>query len=252
MIYQYRPRNTDRNTNKAAIFRDNEDIGIGWPGIGNIFAAFEKPLQYEVATWGLVEVPTYFYKDRTWDNIHVWPAVRGTGNNAISTPGAFHALHCHWRWGAVSGKTPGRVTKRLLPSAGEPQFKGLGWTDSAGGPMIDPRIPKQNLRFAVTRNDPEWAAEKNPSEDDFTYMFQGKHNVQDISKGDDLVVWFSFEVYRDAEKLNQPWDGTLFINGLYFGHNQETPPLAVTAGGGRDEGANPAPQRIWERPSKWR
>jgi hypothetical protein len=256
MTYQWRPTAyQDRSNNKGGVFRDNEDIGLVWPKVTNIFAGVEKPLKYEIASWGLLEGDPgqVGSKDRCWDNLHVWPATKNAVTDAVATPGAFHALHCHWRWGGVSGKKLSWISpsSSLLPSAGDQQFKGLGWKETLGGPLLDPRIPKQNLMFAVTKNDPDWAADRNPSGEDFLWQFQGKRAPDVIEKGDDLVVWFSFQVFRDEAKLKEAWEGTLFINGLYFGHNIDTTPLAVKAGGGYEEAANPFPVRKWDRPAQY-
>lgn len=260
-------RGPDTTTNKAAIFRDKEDlpgffgqlfaglrivlspITSGGPNVEEIFAAFEKPLGLEIASWGLLngEPPPNVTRPDAWDNVHIWPAVRGVRAHPVSTPGAFHAFHCHWRWGAVAGDpdAPGY----LLGEAGAPQFTGSGWSVSEGGALVDPGIADQNLRFAITRNDqPEWEAQQNPSERDFFALFTDRRSrPSSVALGDDLVLWLSFEVFRPEAQLGTPWTGNLFVNGFYFAHNQDATPLTVALGGAYGEGAFPPPEERWQR-----
>jgi hypothetical protein len=87
----------DTTNNKAAIFRDMESTPSLPPThVRELFAALEKPLAYEIASHGLVEgsPPPGISKLDTWDNLHIWPAKRGGASSPISTPGAFHAVHC--------------------------------------------------------------------------------------------------------------------------------------------------------------
>jgi len=271
-------RRADTVTNKAAIFRDKEDLpGIfgqafaglriafspitsGGPNIEEIFAAFEKPLSLEIASWGLlngvrplVELGRRRHVGLTpqhaWDNLHIWPAVRGVTRDPVSTPGAFHAFHCHWRWGAVSGDPEAQGL--LLAQAGGRQFTGVGWSVSEGGPLVDPRIARQNLLFAITKNDSsEWAAQRNPSEPNFFELFSNRRSEpSSIGGGADLVLWISFAVFRGESELAlaQSWGGDLFPNGFYFAHNEDQTPLAVRVGGGYGEGAFPPVENQWWR-----
>ena len=263
-------RSGDVVTNKAAIFRDKETlpgwIGQGFgavrvllspltsggPNIEEIFAAYEKPLQYEIATWGLVhgQPPPRVTRQHAWDNLHMWPAVRSVDRWMVSTPGAFHALHCHWRWGAVTGirDPPGY---NILAQSGERQFIGVGWSESEGGALVDPRIPKQNLRFAITWNDASRGPIENASERDFFTLFENyRSQPAGVVDGDDLVLWVSFEVFREDSQILTPWTGDLFVNGFYFAHNTDQTPAMVRAGGVYGEGANPSPERRWRRLAK--
>jgi hypothetical protein len=260
----------DATTNKAAIFRDQEEApgllgelagagrflfkGGNPQSVEHLFAALEKPLKYEIASWGLVggRAPGNVSNLDTWDNVHIWPARRRERvllepGSPISTPGAFHAFHCHWRWGAVSGDPSARDD--LVRAAGEPQFRGVGWSKSAGGALVDGAIAKQNLQFAVTRNDIEgWKMERNPSEKEFNSLFKtGRKDPDNVSDGADLVFWLSFEVFRDEANLGEEWGGTLFVNGFYFGHNKDTTPQLLEGAGAYGEAVVPSAKKKWER-----
>jgi hypothetical protein len=249
--------------NKAAIFRDEESapskfqtaaagvlsLGVSAVNAEPLFAAIEKPLQYEVASYGLVKgsPPAGIDDSKTWDNAHIWPAKKGSYIDPISTPGAFHAVHCHWRWGAVSGDPQARGS--LIPAAGAPQFQGVGWSASAGGALVDSKIPTQNLQFAISKADePAWAAANNPSKQDFKTLFtDARTDPDEVKNGGDLVLWLSFEVFRQDTK---PWQGTLFVNGLYFAHNKDNTPLLVRLAGAYGTGAKPSPSKQWQRFAK--
>jgi len=259
--------------NKAAIFRDKENLAgmsvvVQSPAaaVQELFAALEKPLQYEIVSWGIARAEAArqttgrlllrntVSEQQTWDNVHIWPARRGGPydlDNRVSTPGAFHALHCHWRWGAVAGRRDlDWMDRRLLPAAGQPQFRGLGWSPSAGGALVDPGIPRQNLKFAVTKSDiaADQARTSYESMRDFENAFYlARLNPEDVSGGSDLVFWLSFEVFRDPSKLDEPFKGTLFVNGFYFAHNQDDTPFTAAAGGAYGEASNPHPTRQWTR-----
>jgi len=246
-----------RTGNHAAIFRDTEDVPFpiqpraSSPRLANlsdVFAAAEKPLQYEVTALGISHGQSLVNKRPvTWDNYHHFPM----GEPLPSTPGAFHCAHLHWRWGAITGGAP----MMLLPSAGDPQFgqrKLNGW--APGGPLLDPRIPDQTLRFAVTdASTPTHQAVLNPSEQKFEDLFVKKALPGRIPpEGSALVTWFSIEVFRDPKDDRDSWEGTVFIHGLYFAHNPEPPLLSVSGatamlGGLRDGLLKPKPTQKWVR-----
>ena len=255
--------------NQAGIFRDNEDVPfpiqlrpglLGFspftgPDIGDVFAAAEKPLQYEVCTIGLNHGDSQFAgKPATWDNVHQWPSPYPGG--LPSTPGAFHCAHLHWRWGAVAGDPPGLNPNKalLVPSAGQTQFKGLGWTSARGGPLIDRRIPDQSYRFAITKNFNTDLSTEILSTPVFEDLFTAKRALPDAlsTDGDDLVLWMSIEVVRDKTRTAEPWEGALFIHGMYFAHNPE-PDLGskigalIAAAGLRQPLLKPPPKRTWRR-----
>lgn len=184
------------------------------------------------------------------DNLHVSSVKRGEGEKAISTPGAFHALHCHWRWGAITGDP--NADKSILPAAGRSQFTGLGWTKARGGPLIAYELPRQNISGAVTRNDAAaWRKEDNPSTREFISLFTDVRGVPDvIAKGDDLVLWFSFGVSRDDDQLDKPSGGTLFVNGMYFAHNKDATPVLLRVAGAYGEASYPTPKQAWVRKAR--
>lgn len=83
---------------QAGIFKDNDnlnykllhDIYALGRGQNAIFDREEKPLKFEVIGQGLNHG-----NSGKWDNIHFWSY---KNNELPSTPGAFHAVHIHWRW----------------------------------------------------------------------------------------------------------------------------------------------------------
>jgi hypothetical protein len=216
----------DTTTNKAGIFRDPESLKL------DIFAA---------------NAPDNVSKLDTWDSVHIWPAKRGgeTGEGGIATPGAFHAFHCHWRWGAFLGNPSTWVASKV----GDPQFTGVGWSKAVGGALVDSSIPRQNLQFAITKNDAaEWKEGKNPSLKDFKSLFTSARALpNDVSGGDDLVFWLCFEVFRDEAKLGEVWGGTLFVNGFYFAHGKDRTGWSGKRAGVYKEGSRPSPSQKWDR-----
>ena len=197
--------------NLGGIFTDYDSLGIP-PTLGNIFERGEKPLRREVIGMGML-----LGGAGDWDNIHQW----GT-TDLPATPGAFHAAHTHWRWGSVS------VSGAIGFLQGGPQFAGPA---GPGKPMIDPRVPNQNLRFAITGAGgpnalpevPAWDASANPSTANFDDLFTSARSPGLVSDGARLVQWFSIEVERDDEDIQrQPtWEGALFVHGYFFSHEDE-------------------------------
>jgi hypothetical protein len=89
-------------------------------------------------------------RETCWDNIHWWGA--RPGGSIISAPGAFHALHMHWRWGSLAWLPDalprlGRVL-RPAPKEHEPQFQGVkrGERRVWGGALVDAAIWIQTIR----------------------------------------------------------------------------------------------------------
>jgi hypothetical protein len=217
---------------QAGIFRDSETvptptISIGprlnLPGLAAVFAGAEKPLHHELIGYGLTERNRAFggsvgADKQTWDNYHQFP--KAADGSLPSTPGAFHCLHLHWRWGAVSAQ--GNV---FPPLQGGTQFRGLGWTPQVGGPLIDPAIASQDLTFAVTTDSgpgTPWAADANASEWLFPDLFTGRRaQPLPVKNGAKLTLWMSFEVAGPDGRNTEPWGGTLFPHGMYFAHSAE-------------------------------
>lgn len=156
-----------------------------------------------------------------------WDIQSKNARKLPDTPGAFDACHTHWRWGAVSGD-PGSWAAQIplapIPAAG-PQFQGYGWSTARGGPLVDHRVHDQSITFAITGH------RANPGADVSTPVFADLFtgNPKDISAGDDLVQWFSIELFRNQDNLQSPWEGTVFIHGLYFAYSQEPPWVAARA-----------------------
>jgi hypothetical protein len=254
-----------RGSNQAGIFRDRESVpfplqfrtgGIFGPGgivtpanIGDVYAAAEKPLQYEIGTRGLTHGRSADAgQPDTWDNYHQWGSPYGglLGSPLPTTPGAFHCAHLHWRWGAASGD-PSRKGI-LLKAAGDPQFRGLGWTEHTGGPLLDERVPDQSIRFAVTKNFNHNLESEILSTQKFEDLFISQRAVPDsVKSGADLVLWYSVEVFRDIKQLQQPWEGSLFIHGLYFAHDPEPLSFTSLAGNLSEKLLKPTPTQKWQR-----
>jgi hypothetical protein len=268
----------DKRPNLAGIFRDSEGIPISTEHLPSIFSAAEKPCLYEIFGYGLKEgIPgdkikyytgtasntflVYVPEEAitTWDNIHMWGNYKNKKGLYVkkqpSTPGAFHSLHMHWRWGDLAADPD--FAERFLVAAGSGrlsiapigsnQFRGLKVAmQDIGGPLLDPKIPNQTLKFAITRSaDPvyekstdktktenKWAADLNPSEQVFEKLFfdpsTGKPLPRKIDGGEDLVTWFSalakkeeeISFWDDDDEV-KPFTGTFFIHGFYFAHEPE-------------------------------
>ena len=187
-----RPQDVDH----AAVFLDIDVEPSAWAGIKGVttlsgidlvFAAAEKPLPREMIGQGILHG-----NKAQWDNIHVW----GAQSPLPATPGAFHAAHFHWRWGTLAAYPSGFP----FYSKGGSQFSGIG---GAGGPLLDPRVPFQNLRFAITGDVTKqtagpWKASANGSTRTFDDLFTNESPTPaDISNGAHIVVWVSVELFRD-------------------------------------------------------
>jgi hypothetical protein len=215
------------------------------------FDAAEKPLVLEVTGPGLAggypvfRTQTESGKDvtvRCWDNVHWWGA-RGPGQPLVSTPGAFHCAHLHWRWGGAVKGTPTAAPIAFMdhfnPNTYPRDMRVPSGNDGMWGPLVDPAIFLQNIRVAVTRNtkdiDPDkGAAAAAMSTEDWKTAFTSKNAPQSIEAGDDLVLWFSTEVLHAKEVLLElgpdefvpgvfaPSNGgTIFIHGIFFAHDAE-------------------------------
>ncbi|MEI7997137.1 MAG: hypothetical protein WCH01_19775, partial [Methylococcaceae bacterium] len=203
------------------------------------FYATEKPVNLEVNAPGLIRgaskgrLPNAKDDIVCWDNIHWWGA-DAPGRPMISTPGAFHAAHIHWRWGEILKSWLARASaswRRFQP----------------GNPLLDPRIPLQTLLIAITKfrrsQDPEHASLADLSKEQWDALFHNKSNYpqpEKIQDGGDLVLWYSSEVHPNLPyqmPLPLPPAGTVFIHGVFFAHDREPDPSwpsILSAIGSRD------------------
>jgi len=256
------------------------------------FSAVEKPLLYEICTLGLWRGAKYINDPNiaaealdpqeflisfpeSWDNVHWWGS-RGVGQPLISEIGAFHAAQIHWRWALHVQSWPAKYSQ---------QFQGP--VPARGGPLLDPKLPEQTIRFAIAKyreeRDPDGAAVdyKDLSRERFSDLFHNKNSPppQELNKpllptdfpgfvdymrsssgseaplylGDDIVLWFSIEVETPTGVLesNPPSIvGTLFAHGFFFAHNPEPSEgsFAALKTGSRDEEYWPhKPKAEWLR-----
>jgi hypothetical protein len=260
----YNSINTTPSTaNNAAAFRDAEISilrGVGFlMGLADastvVFDAVEKPLVFEIAAPGLAKGASAFpsgpvskFMNSTpptmtcWDNVHWWGS--GVGNNIISTPGAFHAAHLHWRWGKATSVAPHGSQAQFGPG-GVPSALQTSFLDTYGV-LVDPRIWIQSIRFAVTINDARLDPDqpgvslKDLSNIDWKETFQSlRSQPNDISTPSDLMLWYSTEVHRDVTvpslttftapsyttsaggSFTAATAGTVFIHGFFFAHEPE-------------------------------
>lgn len=207
------------------------------------FEAAEKPVEYEMVG--------NFVKggqvDDTWDNLHWW------GTDFLPTaPGAFHAIHQHFRWARYLGNpSPSETLGNLLlfyflgggskpeldPQKTAP-FRSVieAFRDSdIGGPLIDPKIPNQTIQFAVALNGSklDQSLLSIAKEKSFVEVAQSLSSAEETAKrlpdegnqdrytGSDIVYWLSLKATR--EDFKKPFRGTLMINGFYFAHERELP-----------------------------
>jgi hypothetical protein len=240
----------------AGLFKDEEVSAGPLPlfAPSQVFAALEKPLVLEVWAYGLWEgVPsvgprgTYGATSapRGWDNVHWWGA-KGLGVPSISTPGAAHAAHVHWRWGGVGSSV--RATYPEIDGSGVPSgVASRRWSGNATRVLVDPQAWIQTLRVAVTLNEPSLdpagsgVTLESLAKDDWPTLFTGLRSTpRDIYAGADIVLWYSTEVhartYFPAEysmaifptllqagmTYTSGKSGSVFIHGIFFAHNAET------------------------------
>jgi hypothetical protein len=231
--------------NSAGLFRDDDiaaPIYSGLTAADIVFAAAEKPLKYEIIADGITDE----FGVTPWDNVHWWGVNVKKGSVAPSAPGAFHALHMHWRWSWALQEGLFWVPKH----AGESQFKGQGLF----GTLVDPRIDKQKLKFAVVLNEglpDDVHAHSSEVFEDFFKTHRGKV-PEDIQKGGDLVLYYSVEVPavdRSSTPEYNNWDilqGEVFVHGMFFAHEPEKSSLYAGAMGPMYK--RPAESKV---PKKW-
>ena len=161
----------------------------------------------------------------------------------ISTPGAFHCAHMHWRWGAAAW------TPKTWNS--NPQFDPKVWpkgsdnntgTTGMWGPLVDPAIWIQTINIAIVKNEPtldpsRGASLSSLSTQKWETLFKPglRANPIDISVGDDIVMWYASqidqEVVLDSSNPLKPSSvmtayhsasaGTVFMHGIFFAHDAE-------------------------------
>jgi hypothetical protein len=251
--------------NQSGVFRDEEnaiplsitknnslDVRLSVADV--VFSAAEKPIKYEIIANGLVGEDT---EKTYWDNIHWWGS---NGGHYVlpSTPGAFHAVHLHWRWGKSLQLPP---NDPVAPTqSGKKQFVGEG----KGGILADPRIDLQKIEFAIVKNEnlPVKIYGSNMEKHGtakFEDFFKAKRGAKpsNIENGDDLVLYYSVNVNvpnSSSKKLqrNTPFEGVFFIHGLFFAHEIETG--SIRTGSTKSFYENPTEDLIkqeWNRnPSK--
>lgn len=210
------------------------------------FDAAEKPLPLEITAPGLAAGFPVFQTTltngslvavRAWDNVHWWGA-RGPGQPLISSPGAFHCAHLHWRWGGAGKATPAALTSRFNPNTYPRGLQIPGGNSGLWGPLVDPGIFAQNLRVAITKNrktlDPDQgAAASAMSKADWKTAFDAGGLPEKIYDGEDIVLWYSIEVlhsmtwhvnsnpaFPPSTWTPQP-GGVVFIHGIFFAHDAE-------------------------------
>jgi hypothetical protein len=255
--------------NNAGLFRDTEGISLivglgvltGVTGAERlVFESVEKPVVLEVTAPGLAKgasafptgpVSAYMSKTpsvfRCWDNVHWWGS--GVGSNIISSPGAFHAAHMHWRWGqAVQGAAHGGLPvfgPGGAPAAVRGSFLG-SW-----GVLVDPRIWIQSIRVAVVLNEASLDPDRGANIDDMsrgdwkTVFTRLRATPSDIFNPSDIVLWYSVEVHRTVtvpsitvftppNYTTYPGgtfaggtEGVVCIHGIFFAHSPEQTGLAV-------------------------
>jgi hypothetical protein len=275
------------DANQAALFADT-DIGVA-RALGRLateyfssrplipresFYAVEKPLVLEVTAPGLVKGvadgrkvvaknPPPEEQVVCWDNVHWWGA-RAPGLPMISSPGAFHAAHIHWRWGEVTHAAkyaPGFSWRRFFP----------------GQPLLDPDIATQTIRVAVTENRKELDPERNRPQKLSTMAWKDLfHNYNNspppklIQNGGDIVLWYSSEVFSQVtvegervqgvplpvRTVTAAPGGTVFLHGIFFAHDDEKEGPAVGSrdplywnGGTNTDASEIAQKKEWFRPA---
>jgi hypothetical protein len=227
---------------QAGLFADRDSLAIS--PLKDLseksFFAVEKPLVREVTAPGLlkgVEDGSDLAPDDLpiegkvlcWDNIHWW-ALRYPPLTYISSPGAFHAAHCHWRWGAALNKVAALVGP----------FVDAGPHFTPGQPLMDPGIFMQTIRVAVTKNqsrfDPAKQRLVDLSDARWESLFENHDTPppEDIHDGADIVLWYSSEVHRQVtipSRGSSPFfaarSGTVFLHGIFFAHDAEQTGITV-------------------------
>ncbi|AXG69594.1 hypothetical protein KORDIASMS9_01819 [Kordia sp. SMS9] len=240
--------------NHAGLFKDVDGLEFGLPANRAVFESSEKPIIAEIFSDGIIRGSnkrlienrnyTNFWGKKkeeqtiqnTWDNIHWWGA---GGNIHASAPGAFHALHIHWRWAEILQRKDSIYDITGITHEGEEQFVG----QSKGGVLTDPRIQNQSIRFAIVKNDslPKWDHSEHSTEN-FGDFFENLHGVPEPiligtkpDEGANLVLYYSTEVFAEKQPYGRvsarglgsegvikvPLEGNVFLHGIFFAHQDE-------------------------------
>ena len=243
----------DDLNNHVGLFKDlDEPSAKGIAGAEKaVFESAEKPIVAEVIGDGLIRGSNIASIERitlknterteqnTWDNIHWWGA---GGNIHASTPGAFHALHIHWRWALSLQEKDGKFnpSRLVIPNKGEDQFVG----HSKGGILTDPNIQNQTIKFAIVKNESIDNIIESHSTENFEDFFEDLPNSpQEIDikpeGGADIVLYYSSEILSSQFNLNRSskLEGNIFIHGIFFAHELER--SFITIGSNEEYYVNP-------------
>jgi hypothetical protein len=243
---------------QAGVFIDEENVNY-IAGLGGaedaIFKAVEKPLIYEIAATGLVKGLPHFTENetvyKTWDNIHWWGGYKKY--HIPSAPGAFHAMHLHWRWGgAVKSVDYGKESQFIKSGVPSEVLKDERYKNLLG-PLVHPDCWIQSIRFVVVKYNEQ---DNNTTTKNFNDKFSDKINspttsLNKINDGENVELWYSVELHKELilpayknsytlpsspttmapgktittdlpkKILSANLNGTVFIHGLFFAHEEE-------------------------------
>lgn len=134
------------------------------------------------------------------------------------------------------------------------EYKGndVGVPANMGGPLLDPALPHQDIKFAICKRTS--ARFDGAVHSDFATHFLGEraepdHGPADISTGAELSFLISFAPRRGKDD-NAKFGGTLFAHGIHFAHNLFEPldPLVSLSVLSKGEATNNADVRQeWRR-----
>jgi hypothetical protein len=104
---------------------------------------------------------------------------------------------------------------------------------------VDPDIPVQTIRVAVTQGSPDPNLESTDlgtltamTDQTWETAFDRGKPPKVIQDGADICLWYSTEVFREAliskdKRLTSKTSGTVFVHGIFFAHDAEKDSLAV-------------------------
>ena len=132
--------------------------------------------------------------------------------------------------------------------------------------MVDPRIPNQDLWFAITKSPRgqvlffDYLTSKSLDfSDPLNKFFERPGDKPDpIWQGDSLLTtWIDITArsnYIDTKSpykkaMQSPFEGTLFAHGMFFAHEDEdVMPFFGVPGAYKPQFIPPQPKRQWRRP----